>query len=157
MFLGSKVRLVRGVDNFIAICEEPRGTLYPQKLALTSSTSGGRSVGIVRSRTQATKFSFFKMCTEMQILHSGDIVEDRRKVCRLNVWELWRQRCRQSLLASLYSRSRQRRPGDLWGCQTLRIPHCLDNRLTDGGRFVSPTRLFVHHTHVIHLRSQTND
>jgi hypothetical protein len=35
----------------------PRGTLYPQKLALTSSTSGGRSVGIVRSRTQATEFS----------------------------------------------------------------------------------------------------
>jgi hypothetical protein len=34
----------------------PRGTLYPQKLALTSQTSGGRSVGIVRSRTQATKF-----------------------------------------------------------------------------------------------------
>jgi hypothetical protein len=34
----------------------PRGTLYPQKLALTSPTSGGRSVGIVRSRTQATEF-----------------------------------------------------------------------------------------------------
>jgi hypothetical protein len=31
----------------------PRGTLYPQKLALTSPTSGGRSVGIVHSRTQA--------------------------------------------------------------------------------------------------------
>jgi hypothetical protein len=30
----------------------PRGTRYPQKLALTSPTSGGRSVGIVRSRTQ---------------------------------------------------------------------------------------------------------
>jgi hypothetical protein len=29
-----------------------RGSLYPQKLALTSPTSGGRSVGIVRSRTQ---------------------------------------------------------------------------------------------------------
>jgi hypothetical protein len=27
-------------------------TLYPQKLAITSPTSGGRSVGIVRSRTQ---------------------------------------------------------------------------------------------------------
>jgi hypothetical protein len=26
----------------------PRGTLYPQKLALASPTSGGRSVGIVR-------------------------------------------------------------------------------------------------------------
>jgi hypothetical protein len=31
----------------------PRGTLYPQKLALTTPTSGGRSVGIV----QATEFS----------------------------------------------------------------------------------------------------
>jgi hypothetical protein len=31
-------------------------SLYPQKLALTSSTSGGRSVGLVRSRTQATDF-----------------------------------------------------------------------------------------------------
>jgi hypothetical protein len=27
-----------------------------QKLALSSPTSGGRSIGIVRSRTQATKF-----------------------------------------------------------------------------------------------------
>jgi hypothetical protein len=34
----------------------PRGTLYQQKLALTSPTSGGRSVGIVRSRTEATEF-----------------------------------------------------------------------------------------------------
>jgi hypothetical protein len=32
----------------------PRGSLYPQKLALTSPTSGGRSVDIVLSRTQAT-------------------------------------------------------------------------------------------------------
>jgi hypothetical protein len=32
----------------------PCGTLY-----LTSPTSGGRSVGIVRSRTQATEFSFY--------------------------------------------------------------------------------------------------
>jgi hypothetical protein len=31
-----------------------RHILYPQKLALTSSISGGRSVGIVRSRAQAT-------------------------------------------------------------------------------------------------------
>jgi hypothetical protein len=35
----------------------PRGTLYPRKLALTSPTSGGHSVGIVRSRTLATEFS----------------------------------------------------------------------------------------------------
>jgi hypothetical protein len=37
----------------------PRGTLYPQKLAITSPTSGGRSVGIVRSRTQTIEFFFF--------------------------------------------------------------------------------------------------
>jgi hypothetical protein len=35
----------------------PSGTLYPQK-TLTYPTSGGRSVGIVRSRTQATEYSF---------------------------------------------------------------------------------------------------
>jgi hypothetical protein len=29
--------------------------LHPQKLALTSPKSGGRSVGIVRSRTKATE------------------------------------------------------------------------------------------------------
>jgi hypothetical protein len=34
----------------------PRGTFYPQTLALTSPTSGGRSIGIVRSRTNATEF-----------------------------------------------------------------------------------------------------
>jgi hypothetical protein len=33
----------------------PRDTLNPQKLALISPTSGGRSDGIVRSQTQATE------------------------------------------------------------------------------------------------------
>jgi hypothetical protein len=44
-----------------------RGTFYPQKLALTSPTSGGSSVGVVRSRTQATGVftsrSFLGNCT----------------------------------------------------------------------------------------------
>jgi hypothetical protein len=34
----------------------PRGTLYPHKLATTSPRSGGRSVGIIRSRTQTMEF-----------------------------------------------------------------------------------------------------
>jgi hypothetical protein len=42
----------------------PRGTLYPQKLALTMTTSCDHSVGIVRSRTQATEFSCF--CFQQQ-------------------------------------------------------------------------------------------
>jgi hypothetical protein len=29
--------------------------------------------------------------------------------------------------------------GGLWGCEMLRIPHCLDYRLRDGSKFVSPT------------------
>jgi hypothetical protein len=33
-----------------------RGTLYLQKLALASPTSGCRSSGIIRSRTEATEF-----------------------------------------------------------------------------------------------------
>jgi hypothetical protein len=37
----------------------PRDTLYPQNLALTSPTSGGRSVGMVRLLTKATEFVLF--------------------------------------------------------------------------------------------------
>jgi hypothetical protein len=29
--------------------------------------------------------------------------------------------------------------GGPWGCETSRLPHFLDNRLTDGGEVVSPT------------------
>jgi hypothetical protein len=36
----------------------PCDTLYPQKLALTSPTCGGRSVGIVHLRTKTTEFAF---------------------------------------------------------------------------------------------------
>jgi hypothetical protein len=36
----------------------PCGTLRPQKLALTSSTSDGRSVGVIRSWAQTKEFAF---------------------------------------------------------------------------------------------------
>jgi hypothetical protein len=36
--------------------------LYPQKLAISSPTSGGRSVGIVRSRTQTMEFVCLFVC-----------------------------------------------------------------------------------------------
>jgi hypothetical protein len=41
--------------------------LYPQKLALTSPTGGGRSVGLVRSRNKATEFSF-------SLVYSGQLL-----------------------------------------------------------------------------------
>jgi hypothetical protein len=62
------VGLERGPLSLVSTTEElldrkvsipPRGTIYPQKLAITSPTRGGRSVGIVRSRTQTIEFNFF--------------------------------------------------------------------------------------------------
>jgi hypothetical protein len=38
-------------------CADHVTSFYPQKLALTSPTGGGRSVGIVRSRTKVVEFS----------------------------------------------------------------------------------------------------
>jgi hypothetical protein len=40
-------------------CADHVTPLYPQKLALTSPAGGGRSVGIVRSRTKATEFMYY--------------------------------------------------------------------------------------------------
>jgi hypothetical protein len=40
-------------------CADHVTPLYPQKLALTSPNGGGRSVGIVRSRTKDTEFFFY--------------------------------------------------------------------------------------------------
>jgi hypothetical protein len=45
----------------------PRGILYPQKLPLTSPRSGRRSVGIVRSRTQAKEFFYYYSTAWKQI------------------------------------------------------------------------------------------
>ena len=47
-------------------CADHVTLLYPQKLALTSPTGGGRSVGIVRVRTKATEFSW--LITELNVL-----------------------------------------------------------------------------------------
>jgi hypothetical protein len=45
----------------------PRDTIYQQKRALTSPTSGGRSVGIVRLRTKATEFVV--LCSDGDTVH----------------------------------------------------------------------------------------
>jgi hypothetical protein len=47
----------------------PRDNFYPQRLALTSPTSGGRSVGIVRLRTKGTEFVqiYFRLSTTRKI------------------------------------------------------------------------------------------
>ena len=49
-------------------CADHVTPLYPQKLALTSPTGSGRSVGIVRARTKATEFSFVGSTDQIDII-----------------------------------------------------------------------------------------
>jgi hypothetical protein len=61
---------------------------YPQKLALTSPTSGGRSVGIVRSRTKATELLLLLLLLlllESQVPHCCDPVSITGQI----MWNLW--------------------------------------------------------------------
>jgi hypothetical protein len=51
----------------------PRGTLYPQKLAITSPTSGGRLVSIVCSRTQTMEFSLVLCVCSMHQVSSKTV------------------------------------------------------------------------------------
>jgi len=50
-------------------CADHVTPLHPQKLALTSPTGGGRSVGIVCVRTKATEFSLVKV--QLNCLSNG--------------------------------------------------------------------------------------
>jgi hypothetical protein len=53
-----------------------RDTLYLQTLALTSSTSGSRSVGIVRSRTQVTELFICHSCYALALI----------SICKAEFW-----------------------------------------------------------------------
>jgi hypothetical protein len=52
-------------------CTDHVTCIYPQKLALTSPTSGGRSVCIIRSQTKATEFSFSSVLTPHSSVATG--------------------------------------------------------------------------------------
>jgi hypothetical protein len=57
----NKISSGSGLENRLTAvgtrCADHVTPLYPQKLSLTSPTGGGRSVGIVLSRTKAMEFS----------------------------------------------------------------------------------------------------
>jgi hypothetical protein len=68
----------------------PRNTLYPQKLVLTSPTSGGRSVGIVRLRTKSYGVFLFNDCAGAAVCvgSSGNrVIENGRGVTWCTVLE----------------------------------------------------------------------
>ena len=70
-------------------CADHVTPLYPQKLALISPTGGGRSVGIVPSRTKATEFSFKnvrrKFHRQLVVVYGDGGMEEEnvREWCRL--------------------------------------------------------------------------
>ena len=70
-------------------CADYVTPLYPQKLALTSPTGGGRSVGIVRSRTKGTDFFYWlnKLLHYYKTQWGGSY-----KKLNLSLSKLWRQR-----------------------------------------------------------------
>ena len=62
-------------------CADHVTLLYPQKLALTSPTGGGRSVGIVHVQTKATEFVF---CLYWSIRLGASLPEDGRTAGLIN-------------------------------------------------------------------------
>ena len=61
------------------LCADHVTPLYPRKLALTSPTGGGRSVGIVRSRTKATEFYSVIVSGMMQMDESSWFDHEQRQ------------------------------------------------------------------------------
>jgi hypothetical protein len=64
----------------------PRSILYPQKLTVTSPTSSGRSVGIVRPRTQATKFSFIVTSCDCKWILENESLKALGSVVWIDWW-----------------------------------------------------------------------
>ena len=66
-------------------CVDHVTPLYPQKLALTSPTGGGRSVGIVRVRTKATEFSFMMLRVPEHVCASCVLLRDITQILCINL------------------------------------------------------------------------
>jgi hypothetical protein len=64
----------------------PRGTLYPQKSALTSPTSGCRSIGIVRSLTQTMEFFIGRTVFHGDFVRGGGGDLDGHVTCPGGSW-----------------------------------------------------------------------
>jgi hypothetical protein len=90
--------------------------LYLQKLALTSPTSSGRSVGIVRSRTQATEFSFLYPLKERCLYRTALTQRWDKAFCKsiATVWMNWRVVASFTPL-SVYPRERSFGTHWIWG------------------------------------------
>ena len=71
-----------GLENSLTAvgtrCADHATPLYPQKLALTSPNGGGRSVGIVRSRTKATE-SLYVTDKPVRNIYSAHVMDTTRQ------------------------------------------------------------------------------
>jgi hypothetical protein len=61
-------------------------------------------------------------------------------VCEIKVWGVFRLR---NVITAKSKAIHVTGCGGLKGCEMLRIPHCLHNRILDGGKVVSP----IHRPH----------
>ena len=93
-------------------CADHVTPLYPQKFALTSPTGGGRSVGIVRSRTKATEFSLlynvgykFLKPTHAPIHQPTHTTEHTHT--HLEIWPTNFEECDKKILSANSTRSLQ--------------------------------------------------
>ena len=95
---GSKSRKQR-LTTVGTRCADHVTPLYPQKLAVTSPTGGGRSVGIVRVLTKATEFYTYvivhyssfhdhsKHCRILQVHNlRGDVIYSHKSTCLLKIF-----------------------------------------------------------------------
>jgi hypothetical protein len=101
------VCLERGPLSLVSTIQEQlcwsRDTLYPQKLAITSLASGGRSVGIVRLRAKATELVCLFVClwyssANIRVIKTTDSSGMRwAKILRayerqkVHTWFLWKR------------------------------------------------------------------
>jgi hypothetical protein len=83
----------------------PCGTLYPQKLAITLPTSGGRSVGIVRSRTQTMEFVLLLVLHSLNWRNGNNTGRSSLILYHMPVWGLNLKvcHCHLSMSSVVYS------------------------------------------------------
>jgi hypothetical protein len=130
----------------------PCGTLYPQKLAITSPTSGGRSVGVVRSRTQTMEFVCF-VCLSLLLLRAEYLAHlilfhfiTLKMYTLKHCLTLSKVKC-VSLIQISKQRphtTSQRRVESLWPCSTQSSRKRLKRRVTPPNKPLTLERLGLH-------------
>jgi hypothetical protein len=130
--------------------------LYPQKLAIASPTSGGRSVGIVCSRTQTMEFSL--VVIKFLLFFRSELPCDtfswqnyELAVTRLERWNYYcrYECCHADILLGLFGPEESR-----WISKRTTWPHVPDDRECSTGLFIIWT-IFAWETYCTNTRGHS--